>query len=287
VAVNRMHHRITSPVVARNGEMYSTKFDLAFDPLRNPEFLESMPLFDDLAEAGFTLTGRGGDYRLSRGERSFRLRSRGDIEIAHEIYARTVYDLSVDRPQIVIDVGANMGLSAIYLYDRFKVPVHAFELVPSTAELAEATISENGLRDTITVHPFGLGGSDAQFEIAIADSFRGGASLFDYDKRGLFEPDKKERVRVVDVASLDAIIGAPVQDGLLKLDCEGAEYAILERLVATGTIRSFRWIVMEIHRFAPEHDPDRALALLREAGFQYFHQTQEDNRFGFVFAYRG
>lgn len=61
---------------------------------------------------------------------------------------------------------------------------------------------------------------------------------------------------------------------VLKLDVEGAEYALLEALVASGGIRAARQVLVEFHHGVTRHTPDdtrRIVDSLAAAGFRLVH----------------
>ena len=86
----------------------------------------------------------------------------GDLAgvFVHEEYsALNVYG------QNVIDIGANIGDSAIYFAAKGARHVYAFEPFPSTFECAKNNVEINDLREKITIINAGL--SDADGDIAI------------------------------------------------------------------------------------------------------------------------
>lgn len=119
------------------------------------------------------------------------------------------------RPgDIVVDVGANIGNHTVFFAGVLKCKVVAVEPVPLIAEILRSNVSRNQLTDLVSVHQVALGREDALAEIAKFDEKNyGGTSL---------------RVRVdgdVEVQRLDAIVSDTV--GLIKIDAEGMDYAVL------------------------------------------------------------
>lgn len=77
----------------------------------------------------------------------------------------------------------------------------------------------------------------------------------------------------VDLGSLLARAGRTGCD-VLKLDIEGAEYALLEALVAGGQIRAARQVLVEFHHGVTRHtldDTQKIVVALAAAGFRLIH----------------
>ena len=58
------------------------------------------------------------------------------------------------------------------------------------------------------------------------------------------------------------------QCDLLKMDCEGGEYAILEH-TSRHVLRRFKRIMLEFHLFHPGHSLRRIEHCLEECGFSF------------------
>ena len=144
--------------------------------------------------------------------------------------ARTFYELDVlmkcrERHlpgTTAIDVGANIGNHTVFLAAIIGARVHAFEPCPANHALLSHNVAANRLDDMVTVHGCALGDADGSgfIELRMPDNFgttcvRSGAGD-------------------VPVRRLDDIISEPV--GLMKIDVEGAEAAVLrgaQRLIGT------------------------------------------------------
>jgi hypothetical protein len=74
----------------------------------------------------------------------------------------------------------------------------------------------------------------------------------------------------IELMTLEALLeryGSDRQDyDLLKLDCEGAEYAIL-RLTPAAVLRRFRYLVIEFHSEPPGESVEVVYAALAKRGF--------------------
>lgn len=92
------------------------------------------------------------------------------------------------------------------------------------------------------------------------------------------EGGERIETQTVDLDALLARAGRKDCD-ILKLDIEGAEYALLEALVANGRIYAARQVLVEFHHGVTRHtldDTRRIVAALAAAGFQLAHSENRN-----------
>jgi len=151
--------------------------------------------------------------------------------------ARGDETLRLDYPlissSVVIDAGAYLGDFAARVSERFGCTIHAFEPVPEFAR----RLRERSFPGHVFVHEYGLSDHDSESDITLAD-----------DATGLFGTGPLVRVRLRDVAGAIETLQLQRVD-LLKLNVEGSEYEILERLIRSGRISSIVNIQVQFHRF--------------------------------------
>jgi methyltransferase, FkbM family len=116
----------------------------------------------------------------------------------------------------VVDIGANIGDSAIYFALKGAKHVYAFEPYPYSYNLAKRNVELNNLNNKITMLNEGCGKS--RF-VNIRDETKnyGGTDLKS------FKNGKK-----IKILSLDGIVEKfKLRNATLKIDCEGCEYATI------------------------------------------------------------
>ena len=219
---------------------------LEIDPVKDRWILESVPILVDLQTAsGFSFRSSGSTLRAVRGKTEFEIISHLETGIVFDVYSRGVYRLLTSEPVLLIDVGANIGVSAVYAATELGAEVHGFELVPAVASRAAEHVERNKLSGQVTIHPFGLGRADEEIEVLFSENLTGETSLHFATCAGA--EAKKIPCTVKSVEVLRPILEASAKRKFLKLDCEGSEYSILEALSGAGLLSHFDGFLLEYH----------------------------------------
>jgi FkbM family methyltransferase len=172
----------------------------------------------------------------------------------------TLHDISIKENDVVIDIGANIGIVTIFAALSTKKTVHAFEPSPENFEFLKRNISANGLRN-IEVH-----------NVAVCDKTQNLTRLY-LDKsfgNSLLSEDcpTDEYIDVPSISFQDLIdnISAP-EIGFLKMDCEGSEGLIFSS-TPIEYLRKVREMDVEFHDSCSPLKHDALQALMEKAGFQ-------------------
>lgn len=137
----------------------------------------------------------------------------------------------------VVDVGANIGDTAIYFTLKGAKHVYAFEPYPYSYNLALKNIKLNGLQDKITLLNEGCGGERRSIKINNNYQNFGGADLKEFD-RG-------KEIKITNLG--DIIKRFNIQyPATLKIDCEGCEYDVLLK-AKDSDLSKFKQIQIEYH----------------------------------------
>lgn len=207
--------------------------------------------------------------------------TRLDRHAFHRIFARDEYRLDrigADRLGTVIDVGANVGLFALRVAPLAE-RVLCFEPFPANFELLE-----RNTKHLENVSRFRLAVSNTSGKASFHESVHNvGHSLHADVSRGDGE------VAVECVTLHDAMTAHAVSEcSLLKLDCEGAEYQILESLPEDAWGRIDR-TCMEYHA-VPSHPTwtgEYLVGLLERAGHVVDWLPREaQSEGGHIFSFR-
>lgn len=124
---------------------------------------------------------------------------------------------------VFFDIGAYTGLFTLATTAVNKtLTAHAFEIVPAVADLLEANVARNELRDRVVVHREGVGVPCTSVTVP---SGEGGSALPSfYSTKTRFESGAEVPVQSLD--SLDELVG-PGQRVVMKIDVEGTELDVL------------------------------------------------------------
>ena len=137
----------------------------------------------------------------------------------------------------VIDIGANIGDSAIYFALKGAKHVYAFEPYPYSYRIASQNIRLNKLQDRITLQNEGCGRKKGKIKIDTNYTNLGSTDLKNF-KNGTN----------INMITLNELIRRfrIIDDAILKIDCEGCEYDVL--LAAKNSdLRQFKQIQIEYH----------------------------------------
>jgi len=206
----------------------------------------------------------------------------------HEIFIGRTYDAHLAkcaRPGgrlKYVNIGANIGgfdVKVMEMGYRIHESV-AVELNPSTFDRCKVNFRANGV--SVTLVNAGIAGGDGSVDFSPAAN-----SLADSIYRNLGRPAGGVAVRLLTLVTL---LKEHPDDGsefdLLKLDCEGAEYAIL-RHTPVPVLRRFRNILVEFHEDPPNASLDDACRKLEQAGFVGANRGQSGGAFVDLFVRSG
>jgi FkbM family methyltransferase len=142
----------------------------------------------------------------------------------YEVFAEDAYRLQaltagLPEDLVAVDIGAHIGCFSVALaLARPRATVHAWEASPSTARWLRRNLVANGLEDRVVAHDRAV--SDHRGTLHLADNSQGSALNGLTATAGTLV-----EVPCVPVADVLAAAGGEVQ--LVKIDTEGAEYALV------------------------------------------------------------
>jgi FkbM family methyltransferase len=166
----------------------------------------------------------------------------GDAGAVHRRFARDNANERVrasaglTAQSVVIDGGGYMGDWTAALLNECDPYVTIYEPVPAFCRRLADRFAAN---PKVTVQPLGMGSRYENRTFAIAS-----------DASGMFAPTSAEtvQVRMTDVAREFELLE---RIDLLKLNIEGSEYEVLERLLETASIRKVVQLRVQFHLSVP------------------------------------
>jgi FkbM family methyltransferase len=205
------------------------------------------------------------DY-LSQNLKNFPRRVSGRLEVdghalhyvdLHSFYWQAVqiirsrlYDLrGQDAPPLILDCGAHIGMASIFFASRFPgAEIHAFEADPAIAETLAENLRSLGLTG-VTPHAAAVWINDDG--VSFADS---------HDDSGHVQADGAGGLRTPSIRLRDFLTALTRPVDLLKLDIEGAEFAVIRD--CDGALGGVRRIIAEVHCMGPEMTAEGGLGEL-------------------------
>lgn len=151
---------------------------------------------------------------------------------------KTYYFKSNSDSPVIIDCGANVGMSLVYFKTIFpQAKILAIEASPNTFKKLSATLKENGYSD-VTLANCALSDNDGSIDFYEAD---------DNENLGnsIFKRDGLKSMVNVQAKKLSAMIEQSVD--FIKIDIEGAEFLVLKDLHQSGKIHLIEQGVIEFH----------------------------------------
>lgn len=179
------------------------------------------------------------------------------------------------RPVQVFDIGAHIGSFAVHVATLHpQARVACFEPSAQSAAYLRHNIARNGLGDRVGVHQVALADSEGT---ALFDDNDGGSvhnGLIREDARLVEGSDARAARHAVEVPTTtfdSAVAAAPAPPQVVKMDCEGGEYA----LVYASSPQSWagvQVVVMEYHPVEGE-SWEKLAAWFQDAGLDVVRHT--------------
>jgi FkbM family methyltransferase len=182
------------------------------------------------------------------GKKVFYRTSSSDMTLIYEIllkskYRSEYYFPEKIKPEVILDIGGNVGITSIYLASIFpNATIYSFEPLLENYKILQKNTQQYG---NIKVFNIGLGSKNGSFKVFLSDDSEnfGGVSFYTKVEGNKTESYTECKVRNINDVIQELNISAI---DLIKIDTEGAEYDILSCL-NDEILRSIYWITGELH----------------------------------------
>lgn len=225
-------------------------------------------------------------------------RSKDEFNNAYEVLVDHTYHYYINnnKKDIVIDVGMNIGDASLYFLANERVEkVYAYEPFRETYMVAKDNLKEYlDEPNRLEMFRYGISNENSRRIVGFnANMTCGQSTIVDvrekayawYKKVGLAksQDEEEESIEVKDVAEvfLPIIQNHPECNIVLKMDCEGEEYGIMEELSEKGILNMISFIMLEWHY----KGKDSLLTCLEKSGFSYWCNDKTKDM-GLIYAYR-
>ena len=222
----------------------------------------------------------------------FEINSKADEIVFNEIFNERGYrildDVIKKANAPIIDVGAHVGMFSAYVAAlNDAVRIFAYEPDEQNYQAMKVNLKLNRFK-TVVMKNLAVGVEESK-RVFYLNKDSHNHSLFEINDIGIREfEDSVVGQKEVSVTTLARVFEQQRLEkvSLIKLDCEGAEFEILENLSDEifGKVGAF---YVEYHMYKPEMDPNRLKNILMKHGFKVemmglFYQ----GKMGYLFAKR-
>lgn len=238
-----------------------------------------------------------GALSVTVGQVTVKVRSLDEFNNLYEVLVDQTYHYYInnDKKDIVLDVGMNVGDASLYFLNSEKVKkVYAYEPFKETYLAARDNLKEYiQYPERVEIFQYGISNENSKRVIGFDGNMSCGQSTIAevrekvhaiYRSWGLVQDknDKQELIEVRDAAEVFLPIVERHSDCniILKMDCEGEEYGIIERLFNEGILSYISFIMLEWHY----KGKDCILSYLKKAGFSYWCNDKNKNM-GLIYAF--
>lgn len=183
----------------------------------------------------------------------------------NEVFGSEIYEFKTKNSNpIIIDCGANMGLSILFFSIKFpNAEIIAFEPDDSVLPFLEKNIHSQGIKN-VELHKKAVWNEETELTF-YTDNGLGGRIGMEYDN---------QVPKIVKAISLRNFLEKPID--MLKMDIEGSEYTVLKD--CENLLHNINHIFVEYHSFYDEEQHlDDILNILKRQGFRY-HLRQSFSR---------
>lgn len=147
---------------------------------------------------------------------------------------------SLDPSSIVFDVGAYDGVWARNMYLRYQPKIYSFEPSPLFFQQTCANLQGSGAM----AYPIALGGSSKELILnETLDSSSSHRTIENANPIPVKQVDVELFFRQENIQHVD----------LFKINIEGAEYELLERMIVTDLVKRCRSILVQFHPWVENH----------------------------------
>jgi len=212
-----------------------------------------------------------------------------ELFIIKEIFCDNIYNVTIEEPLIVIDVGMNVGIATLFFANKILVKkVYSYEPFFNTFKQAVSNIElNNRLKNKINMFNFGLSDKNQVLDLEYSEDYKGSSGIWGLPD---YLPEKRNiKMQIISVVFKSAaqILNKILDENknvkkLLKLDCEGSEYNIIKNLADNNLLEEFDIIIIEWHKLGPTS----ILEIFKDKQFYLLQIGKSTNSTGFIYAFK-
>lgn len=229
-----------------------------------------------------------GKFIVSINGLRFNVASLSNMAVLYEVFIEEIYAVELKGENLlVIDIGMNVGVASQYFAQMPGVKaVYGYEPFPETCQEAVENVKMNAaISDKIVCNSYGVSNVSEVREISLFDSGLLSASTIENADNTYGR--SATRTVTVQLKSITEIFDElfpqfPNSPVLLKIDCEGEEYAIFDCLKDTQYLDKVTCVLIEWH----EKGAAPIAEVLKQHNFQMLHLPHATANCGMIYGFR-
>src|ERR1017187_4703817 len=163
----------------------------------------------------------------------------------------------IGGPVHCIDIGANVGIASLsFALQPWVCQVTGFEPLKPTFEKALKHLDSNPtIAGKVTLYNFGLAGSDREVAVEYSPTWKGSVGIRNspsFIRTANDRTTEHMQLRKASAVLQEIGVGNHDEKFVIKMDCEGAEYEIIDDLVKSGSIQNISALMIEWHDLGAE-----------------------------------
>jgi FkbM family methyltransferase len=180
------------------------------------------------------------------------IESSEEFFIVKEVFIEKDYNLLSNENLVVFDIGMNIGISSLFFgLNKNVAQIYSFEPVVTTCNQAAYNLVLNPTySNKIQAFNFGLGGSSRVEQVLYNSQAKGNCGIR-LESSLVINKDNAVaiEINIKDVSAIlpDLMAKHSGQKKVLKIDCEGAEYEIVQKLSDANLLKDIDVLLIEWH----------------------------------------
>ncbi|OFX79940.1 MAG: hypothetical protein A2X12_04075 [Bacteroidetes bacterium GWE2_29_8] len=213
------------------------------------------------------------------------IKTLSDFYIVQEIFFHNVYRFYTNNSIVLWNIGTNIALADLYFATQNDIiKIYGYEPFKNNYEEALHNISLNPpLKDKIEIFQSGISNKDESVELEYSPEYKGNSGKIGL-KEGMKSLANIETIQLKDASSVFNDILSKHHDAeiIVKIDCEGAEYDIIERLAESNLLQHVNAFLIEWHQKGTE----QLIQYLNKNGFISFTYGEDNHYVGMIYSVR-
>lgn len=199
---------------------------------------------------GFQFFFENNNMFLKINELTIKVETLEELYIINEVFIENMYKIESKSDYIAIDIGMNVGITSLYFsqFDNIK-KIYACEPLKPTFDCAKVNLMLNKkYLPKIQASNFGLSNMHQMVNVIFNPLSKGNVGIKNSEIKSVAEKHFETiELKEASKSMQEIIDNHPKAKFIVKLDCEGSEYDIVENLSGASMLPLFNIFMIEWH----------------------------------------